>query len=332
MKRLAIFLALWCSPAIADAPKVVADIAPVHSLVAMVMDGVGEPVLLLDASSDPHGGALRPSQARALGGADVVVWMGAGLTPWLAETVARGEATSLALLDWPGTATLPLREEFGGHDHGEHEHEEAGHEKREDDEHGHEDHGHDEHEEHAHEEKAEEKHEHGDEIIDPHAWLDPMNAMLWLAEIATVLGKIDPLNTAQYAENARAGMAALKAPTTEAREMLASAQDTPFAVEHDAFQYFENWFGLTVAAAHSAGDGDRPGPQRMRSLLARLGEGDIRCLFAEVGPSSRLLSRVPDGVQVVKLDPLGAGLEPGAGLYPALIRGMATDMAGCLSR
>ncbi len=57
-------------------PKVVVTIAPVHSIVAAVMGKIGRPVLLLDKSLSPHDFSLKPSQARALQGADLVIWIG----------------------------------------------------------------------------------------------------------------------------------------------------------------------------------------------------------------------------------------------------------------
>ena len=60
--------------AFADAPRVATDIAPVHSLVARVMEGIGSPSLVIDPGTSPHNAALRPSAAAALENADLVVW------------------------------------------------------------------------------------------------------------------------------------------------------------------------------------------------------------------------------------------------------------------
>ncbi|MHB1400618.1 MAG: metal ABC transporter solute-binding protein, Zn/Mn family, partial [Trichloromonadaceae bacterium] len=57
-------------------PRVVVSIKPLHSLVAGVMQGVAEPQLLLQGGSSPHGYVLRPSEARLLNEAQLVVWVG----------------------------------------------------------------------------------------------------------------------------------------------------------------------------------------------------------------------------------------------------------------
>ena len=70
-----VFFGLMASTAVAAPPKVVADIAPVHSLVAQVMEGVASPDLLVEPGASPHGYSLRPSQARALQQSDLVFWV-----------------------------------------------------------------------------------------------------------------------------------------------------------------------------------------------------------------------------------------------------------------
>ena len=109
--RIFLTVLLLATPVRGEVPKVVADIAPVQSLVARVMQGLGTPDLIIRSNAAPHGAALRPSQARALQAADLVVWVGPGLTPWLGrplEALAQ-DAERLTLLDAPQTRLLPFR-------------------------------------------------------------------------------------------------------------------------------------------------------------------------------------------------------------------------------
>src|SRR6056297_4336306 len=144
---LSLTAALLGGTAMADVPRVVADIAPVHSLVARVMDGVGSPDLIIQQGASPHEYQLRPSEAGAFQNADLVFWVGADLTPWMedaVETLAEG-ANVTALLDADGTILLDFRESalFEAHDHGDHGHDDNDHE--------HEDHDHDhDHDDHDH--------------------------------------------------------------------------------------------------------------------------------------------------------------------------------------
>src|SRR5512147_1007111 len=93
----------------AEPPRVVVSIKPVHSLVAAVMQGVGEPVLLLQTGASPHTYSLRPSDAQALRRAQLVVWVGEGLEMFLVKPLAAlgKDARALELADAPGVRLLP---------------------------------------------------------------------------------------------------------------------------------------------------------------------------------------------------------------------------------
>ena len=64
LSHLLLPLMLFSGSANADGPRVVADIAPIHSLVSMVMDGVGQPQLLVPQNISPHHYSMRPSEAK----------------------------------------------------------------------------------------------------------------------------------------------------------------------------------------------------------------------------------------------------------------------------
>ncbi len=77
MLRSAILSAYLVLPsfAFADVPRVVTDIAPVHSLVAQVMGDLGRPELLVNGNATLHSFSLGPSQAGSLEQADAVFWI-----------------------------------------------------------------------------------------------------------------------------------------------------------------------------------------------------------------------------------------------------------------
>lgn len=92
----------------ADPPRVVASIAPLHSLVSGVMAGVGEPDLLLSGPVSPHDFALTPSDARRVASADLVIWIGAPLESFLVKPLYGAEERQLALLTVPAVDSLPF--------------------------------------------------------------------------------------------------------------------------------------------------------------------------------------------------------------------------------
>ncbi len=360
--------ALMGGTAMADVPSVAVDIAPVHSLVTRVMEGVGAPDLIVQPGASPHEYSLRPSEAAALQEADLVFWMGEGLTPWMedaVETLAEN-AVVTTLLEADGSVLLDFREdalfEAHSHDHGDHDehgHDDHDHEEHADDheahdhdedhdhedhadaehDHGHEDHadgeGHD-HEEHGHEDHAEhedhghEGHDHG--AHDPHAWLSPENASTWLNLIAAQLSAADPDNAGAYFANASAAREEMEALSAEINEMLDPVRGGSFIVFHDAYQYFEMSFEFPASGAISLSDASDPSPARIAEIQGRILEEGIDCVLAEPQFNPGIVEVVLDGTEANTgvIDPLGAELEPGSNLYPQLLRNMATTLAECL--
>ena len=79
---------LWLTEAMAGSDlKVVVSIKPFHSLVSAVMQGVSEPILLLNGNSSPHSFSLRPSDADSLQNATLVFWGGERLEQFLAKPI-----------------------------------------------------------------------------------------------------------------------------------------------------------------------------------------------------------------------------------------------------
>ena len=304
MLRTALALAacLLATAPRAEVPRVVTDIGPVQSLAAMVLGDLGEARVLLPAGASPHDHALRPSEARMLQDADLLVWIGPGLSPALEKPIATlaSGAQVLTLWDVPGTNLLAPREDavFAAEaDHADHS-----------------DHGHDDHS--------------GD---NPHLWLDPANAQTWLTVIAEALAAQDPEHADTYRANAAEGRAAVDAAVADARAQLATGSKPRFVAFHDAYAYFEDAFGVAALGSVELGDATAPSPARLATLRDALAVQRIDCVLAEPQHKPGLIAAVTEGAErpVVIADPLGADLAPGAGLYPALIRDMARRFAAC---
>ncbi|WP_113912572.1 zinc ABC transporter substrate-binding protein [Roseovarius dicentrarchi] len=303
-------LAVAAGPAGADVPNVATDVAPVQSLVARVMGDLGAASVIVRPGASPHGYALRPSEAGSLQAADAVFWIGPSLTPWLegAITALAPDATVVPLLEAGGTHLLDFRTEaafgaaaHGSHDHGDHS-------------------DHDDHGDHHH------------QGTDPHAWLDPQNAQVWLDVIAQKLSDLDPENAQTYAANAQAGRAEFAALEAQIAHALAPVQDTPFVVFHDAFQYFEHRFQLAAAGAIAHSDASDPGPARVAEVRRIVQDSGARCVLSEPAFNPALVQTVIDGtsVRTASVDPMGSDIAPGAAFYPALLRSISAALTDCL--
>lgn len=311
------------SLALADVPRVAVDIAPVQSLAAQVMGDLGSPERVMPPGASPHGYSMRPSEASTLDNADVVFWVGPALTPWLADSIKTlaGDANSVVLLDAPGTTRLDYREgaTFEAHDH-DHAHNDSH-------DHAHDD-GHDHGDGHAHGHN----HDHSHTGLNPHAWLDPHNARAWLDVMATALAEADPEHADTYRHNAQTAQQHIDKLIADTEERLKDDHDTRFIVFHDAYQYFEKRFDVHAAGAISIGDASSPGPARIRELQDRVTSLNVQCVFSEPQFNPRMIDSIfgdmPINTSIV-LDPLGAGIDPGPGLYDKLITHIATSIDEC---
>ncbi|NEK19746.1 zinc ABC transporter substrate-binding protein [Rhizobium leguminosarum] len=308
----------------ADAPVVVTSIKPIHSLVSAIMQGVGEPELIVDGAASPHTYNLKPSNARALQDAKVIFWVGPGLEAFLEKPLqALGRDASIAALDdAPGLVKLPFREggAFEPHDDApEHESASGQHDEA--------DAAHDADPGHASD------HDHDHDTFDTHLWLDPMNAKAMAAMITTTLVAADPANALTYQGNAKALDDKLDALDTEIKGMVAPVKDKPFIVFHDAYQYFEHRYGIRVAGSITVSPETIPGAERVSEIHRKVGELGATCVFAEPQFEPRLVNVVIEGTRAKSgvLDPEAATLKAGPDLYFNLMRGIANSMKDCLS-
>lgn len=283
------------------APQVLTSIKPLHSLASAVMQGVGEPKLLLSGASSPHDYSLKPSQARDISQAQVVFWIGPALEGFLAKPLANAKTVrSVELSELPQLQRLPIRE--GGvwakHSHSH-------------------DHDHDEH-----------------ENFDAHLWLDPDNAKLIAQQMAQVLAELDPAHATQYQQNAAQLQQQLTALDQELQQLLEPVRTQPYIVFHDAYQYFEQHYQLNAVGSITLNPEQKPGAQRVQSLRQTITERQAQCVFSEPQFKPDLVNTLIEGssARSAVLDPLGSELPANAQAYEQLLRNLATSLRNCLSK
>ena len=167
--------------------------------------------------------------------------------------------------------------------------------------------------------------------MNPHAWLDPVNARRWLDAIAEQLSEIDPDNAAYYRDNAAQGKEDLTSLQEHIQDRLANSADTRFIVFHDAYQYFEEAFNVQAAGAISIGDASSPSPARIEELQTLVNDENIQCVFSEPQFNPQMVNNVfgDTSAYIGVMDPLGVGLTLDAGLYDALLEQLANEIARC---
>ena len=230
------------------------------------MDGVGTPNILVDGSSSPHSFQLKPSHAKMLQDADIVFWIGEDLESFL-ETPLSSIATNAAkitLMELDDIELLKFREKhiFDEHDDHEEHVEEHGEEHAEEDA---------EHEDHH------DEHNHGE--FDIHFWLDPEIAKVMVKSIARELSDIDVANKSTYKANALEAIGELDE-LIEATKIKIN-KDASYVVFHDAYQYFEQRFGIEVLGALSVNPEILPGAKQLTEIREVIEHENVKCIFSE---------------------------------------------------
>ncbi len=291
-------------------PVVVASIKPVHSLVAAVMEGAGEPALIVAGAGSPHAHTLRPSQARALELADVIFWIGPGLEAFLTKPMATlgQRANVVELMQIPGLAKRALR--VGGvfDDDGE----PSGADRDTT--------------------RTVPKGSDGAAGFNPHIWLDPHNAKAMVRGIEATLSDADPANSAIYRANAEAVATRLDDLTADIADMLLPVSQGRFIVFHDAYRHFEDRFGLAAAGSLTVSPEVMPGVARVAEIRKTVLALDAVCVFSEPQFQPGLVSVVSEGsgARSGVLDPMAIAIDEGPDLYFKLIRDMASSIRACL--
>lgn len=315
-RHLLVLLTLLPLATATASPRTVASLPPLHSLVTAVGGSGIDVHLLLRGGASPHTYALAPSDARALAGADLIIAAAPNLEGFLerplASLAADAEVIWLTRLEAVHTLTSRAGGTWAGHEHAN------------DEEH------HDEDGDGLQEEPDREHDEPRD--INPHAWLDPRNAIALTRRVARALARLDPDNASDYRTNAERLVERLQALDRELAETLAPVRDRPYLVFHDAYHYFENRYGLAPIGSVALDPSRPPSARRLHEIHERVEHTGAVCVFAEPQFEPRIVRVIEQatGIRTATLDPLGAELEPEPELYEALLRKLAMDLKACL--
>ena len=301
-------LLIFTSPLRAEI-KVVTTIKPLHSLIANVMEGVGEPSLIIEGSTSPHSFTLKPSHAKLLEEADIIFWVGEGIETFMErplESIVKN-AEVVEFMEIESINKLKFREESIFEDHDDHD----GHDEHDDEHEGHDDHG----------------HAHGE--FDAHIWLDPMNAKEMVLEIAHELSHLDPANEDKYNANAKATNLALDEMIDDISQNI--NKDAKFVVFHDAYQYFEERFGVRAAGALTLNTDVLPGAKQIDEIQDVIKDRGINCIFSEPQFNPKIISTIAQDTNIKTgvFDPLGANINSDKSLYFKLINNLSKELKDC---
>jgi ABC-type Zn uptake system ZnuABC Zn-binding protein ZnuA len=137
----------------------------------------------------------------------------------------------------------------------------------------------------------------------PHLWMDPENAKTYVAKIRDALIAVDPTHAEEYRQNATAYQAKLEALNDSiASKIKTIPPDHRYMIVfHNAWQYYNDRYGLVTLGFIEANPGQDPNPQQVAHLIDLARSHHVRAIFSEPEYSKKLADQIASnaGIRVV---------------------------------
>ncbi|WNK39148.1 zinc ABC transporter substrate-binding protein ZnuA [Pantoea agglomerans] len=286
--------------------NVVASLKPVGFIAAAIADGVTPVDVLLPDGASEHDYSLRPSDAKRLKNADLVVWVGPEMEAFMAKSAAELPAQkNLAMVNIDGVKPLLIS---GGEDEDKHTAEKS-------------------------EEQDADAHHHHHGEFNMHLWLSPEIARKTAVAIHGKLLELMPQDKAKLDANLQQFEVALADTDKRVSAQLAPVRNKGYFVFHDAYTYFEKQYGLSPTGHFTVNPEIQPGAQRLHQIRTQLVEQKAVCVFAEPQFRPAVIDAVARGTQVRKgtLDPLGTDISLAKDSYVKFLSQLSSQYESCLN-
>ncbi|NLC10108.1 MAG: zinc ABC transporter solute-binding protein [Gammaproteobacteria bacterium] len=297
-RLLATFLLIVCSTAAQAQVNILTSIKPLQLIAQAIQGEQGQAQVLLPPGASPHSFSLRPSDRKRLAEAELFYWIGPDMENFLTALAKQHQQASIAIQSLPNLQLLYYT--------AEHEDEEDDHEH------------HDEHD-----------HHHQPGGLDTHLWLSIPNARVIAERMAADLSRLDAQHAAVYQNNLAAFQQRLKTLDNELAQLLAEVQDKNFFVFHEAFNYFEQAYGLQHGGVLAINAEVQPGARHLQQMRQRLEQAGPSCIFTEPPAPPRLAFSLSKDlpIQLQEVDVLGVQAQN----YEQLLQELASQLKQCLS-
>ena len=250
-------------------PVVYVSLFPQYEFVRSLAGDLVDLRMMLPAGVEPHAFEPSPAQILELYQADVLIFTNREMEPWIDKLVSNMGSSSLVLVDASNNVQKI-----------EHLHVEDAHEHN-----------------HDHEDE-----DHVEEGLDPHIWLDPLNAKIMAQNVYDALINLLPNHSEQLELNAESLMQRLDQ-VNEAfdRAILEADQNVLIYGGHFAFGYLAQRYGLTILSPYAGFSPDaEPSPKAISTLIAAMKKYNIKTVFYEelVDPKSTQILAEQTGASI----------------------------------
>lgn len=257
-----------CAPTQPENEKitVITSLFPQYDFVRQIAKDKVNVSLLLPAGVEPHSFEPTPQTIVTIGNADIFVYTNDMMEPWIEKVIDNVISDRLIIVE----SSLGI--EYIEHS-----------------------------EEEEHEEEEEE--EHGE--LDPHVWLDPLNAKIMAQNILSALIEADPQNSDFYQTNANVLFSQLDELKAEYDAVFSDpANKTIIYGGHFAFGYLADRYGLEILSPYTGfSPNAEPTPQAIIELIDRMTELNIKTIYYQelIDPKTARVIAEQTGAEMVLL-------------------------------
>lgn len=242
--------------------KIVTTFYPMQALTEAVV-GDSADVSVMMENTDAHDYEPSAKDIAAVNEADVFIYNSEDMETWV--------ATMLESIDNPDLLVIEAAEDVeriddevetidGEESEEEHDHEEEGHD-------------------HSHE-------------VDPHTWLDPVNAITQAKTISAGLTDLNAEDADIYEANLTDFETALTALNDQYQTQFAAADNKTFLTQHAAFGYLANRYDLNQVAVTGLTDSAEPSPQRVAAIVDYIEENNLEAIYTQTGGASDIADTI----------------------------------------
>jgi zinc transport system substrate-binding protein len=232
-----------------DKITIITSVFPLQEFAEAVAGERGEVSLLLPPGAEIHTWRPRASDIIKLTAADVFIYVGADLEPWLHDMMKSVKNSELRVLE--ASQGLSLLGEN------------------------------DVHPKHEEEKDAEEKnHEHLS--VDPHVWLDFENDQIIVDRIEAILSELFPEGRPFFSRNALIYKKKLQKLDQKYQERLSNCLQRTFILGgHAAFGYLARRYRLNQIALYGLSPNSKPTPRKLAEVVDLAKEHQIKVIYFE---------------------------------------------------
>lgn len=160
--------------------------------------------------------------------------------------------------------------------------------------------------------------------LNPHLWMDPVLAKRYVLKIRDALIAVDPAHADAYRRNAASYNRRLDELTKEVRAQIETIPPSHryMIVFHNAWQYYNDRFGIATLGFVERNPGQEPNPQQIAQLIDLAKAHHVHGVFSEPEYSPKILYAIAQGAGIAVVEDLyddSVGTDPRVANYPAMI-------------